>query len=144
VEKKHIIVDLRYQTLSCYENNNEVYFTQVTTGGINEEGKWLTPIGTHTIWRKLLSTHMSAGPAVGNYDIPGIGWTTLFDNNGAAIHSTFWHNYFGTARSHGCVNVQPEDAKWIWRWSEPAVSYYPGEWIATDGKKSTLVEVIAE
>jgi hypothetical protein len=139
---KRILVDLRYQSLSCLENGKEVFYTKVTTGGIGENGKWLTPPGTHTIWRKSMSIHMSAGGAVGNYDIPGIGWTTLFDNNGAAIHSTFWHNYYGTARSHGCVNARPEDAKWIWRWCEPAVSYSPGDWMATDGRKSTLVEVI--
>ncbi len=139
---KRVLVDLRYQTLSCLEDGKEVFYTKVTTGGIGEEGKWLTPPGVHTIWRKSLSTHMSAGAAVGNYDIPGIGWTTLFDNNGAAVHSTFWHNYYGTARSHGCVNARPEDAKWVWRWTEPGVPYFPGDWMAGDGKKSTLVEVI--
>lgn len=143
-ENKHIIVDLRYQTLTCFEGDQEVFFTKVTTGGIGLEGKWLTPIGTHTIWRKLLSTHMSAGPAVGNYDISGVGWTTLFDNNGAAVHSTYWHNYYGTARSHGCVNTQPADAKWIWRWTEPATPYYPGEVVIQGLNKSTKVEVIAE
>ncbi len=142
-ENKHIIVDLRYQTLACYEGSEEVFFTKVTTGGYNyEEEKWVTPIGTHTIWRKMVSTHMSAGPAVGNYDISGVAWTTLFDNHGAAIHSTYWHNYYGTARSHGCVNARPEDAKWVWRWTEPEVAYYPGELIIQGLNKSTTVEVI--
>jgi hypothetical protein len=141
-ENKHVVVNLQYQTLSCYEGNEEVFFARVTTGGIDEDGEWLTPPGTHTIWRKSISTHMSASEAVGNYDISGVPWTTLFDNNGAAIHATFWHNYFGTARSHGCVNTRPEDAKWVWRWTEPEVSYYPGDWMAPDVRKSTLVEVI--
>lgn len=140
-EDKHIVVDLQYQTLTCYEGNNEVFFSKVTTGGIGEEGKWLTPPGTHTIWRKMISTHMSSGPAVGNYDISGVAWTTLFDNNGAAIHSTYWHNYYGTARSHGCVNAPPDAAKWVWRWTEPAVSYYPGELTIQGLDQSTLVEV---
>jgi lipoprotein-anchoring transpeptidase ErfK/SrfK len=141
---KRVLVDLRYQTMTCLEGDDEVFFTQVTTGGIGEEGDWLTPVGAHTIWRKMLSTHMSAGPAVGNYDIAGIAWTTLFDINGAAIHSTFWHNYFGTARSHGCVNARPEDAKWVWRWTEPAVPYSTGEVTIQGLNKSTTVEVIAE
>ena len=143
VEDKFIIVDLNYQTLTCYEGDQEVFFTKVTTGGYNyEEEKWLTPIGKHTIWRKMVSTHMSAGPAVGNYDISGVAWTTLFDNQGAAIHSTYWHNYYGTARSHGCVNAQPEDAKWVWRWTEPAVSYYPGELTIQGINQSTIVDVV--
>ena len=116
----------------------------MTTGGYNyDEEKWLTPIGKHTIWRKMISTHMSAGPAVGNYDISGVAWTTLFDNEGAAIHSTYWHNYYGTARSHGCVNAQPEDAKWIWRWTKPSVSYYPGELTIQGLNQSTMVDVVA-
>ncbi len=141
---KRVLVDLRYQTMTCLEGDDEVYFAQVTTGGIGEEGKWLTPVGVHTIWRKMLSTHMSAGPAVGNYDIAGIAWTTLFDINGAAVHSTFWHNYFGTARSHGCVNAKPEDAKWVWRWTEPPAPYSTGEITIQGLNKSTKVEVIAE
>ena len=139
---KRIVMDIRYQTVSCYEGDEEVYFATVSSGAMGEDGDWLTPVGTHTIWRKMISTHMSAGPAVGNYDIAGIAWTTLFDNEGAAIHSTFWHNYFGTARSHGCVNARPEDAKWIWRWSEPAVPYYPGELTIQGMDQSTKVTVI--
>ena len=143
-EDKRILVDLNYQTLTCFEGDREVFFTKVTTGGyIYEEEKWLTPLGAHTIWRKMVSTHMSAGQAVGNYDIPGVAWTTLFDNNGAAVHATYWHNYYGTARSHGCVNTRPEDAKWIWRWTQPAVSYYPGELTIQGMNKSTIVEVVA-
>jgi len=143
-EDKRIIVDLNYQTLTCFEGDQEVFFTKVTTGGYNyEEEKWLTPLGAHTIWRKMVSTHMSAGEAVGNYDIPGVAWTTLFDNNGAAVHATYWHNYYGTARSHGCVNARPEDAKWVWRWTQPAVPYYPGEVTIQGLNKSTIVEVVA-
>jgi hypothetical protein len=141
-ENKHVVVNLMYQTMACYEGDEEVFFSKVTTGGIGEEGKWLTPLGTHTIWRKMVSTHMSAGPAVGNYDISGVAWTTLFDNNGAAVHSTYWHNNFGTARSHGCVNARPEDAKWVWRWTAPYVDYYPGEKTIQGLNQSTKVEVI--
>jgi len=141
-ENKHVVINLIYQTMACYEGDEEVFFSKVTTGGIGEEGQWLTPLGTHTIWRKMVSTHMSAGPAVGNYDISGVPWTTLFDNNGAAVHSTYWHNNFGTARSHGCVNARPEDAKWVWRWTAPYVDYYPGELTIQGFDQSTKVEVI--
>jgi hypothetical protein len=44
-----------------------------------------------------------------------------------AIHSTFWHNNFGTARSHGCVNVLPDDAKWVFRWTTPEVTLELGD-----------------
>lgn len=139
---KRIVVNLRYQRLICYEGQREVYFCLISSGGyINE--RWTTPVGTHTIWRKMVGTHMSQGGVVGEgFDTPGVGWTTLFDNNGAAIHAAYWHNNFGTARSHGCVNVLPDDAKWIFRWTRPAVQYYPGDIIVQGMDQSTKVQVI--
>ena len=142
-ENKRVLIDLDHQVLTCFEGDQEVFFARVSTGGWNaEDEKWSTPLGVHTTWRKMVSTNMSAGPAVGNYDIPGVGWTLVFDPYGAAIHSTFWHNYYGTMRSHGCINMKPEDAKWVWRWTEPEVSYFPGDWIASGLVKPTQVEVI--
>jgi len=44
-----------------------------------------------------------------------------------AVHSTYWHNDYGVPRSHGCINVHPDDARWIFRWTNPAVEYLPGD-----------------
>ena len=145
VEDKRVEVDLIHQTLSCYEGNNEVFFCRVSTGGKydsegNQSDKWATPVGGHTIWRKLVSVHMTGGTTGGGYDLPGIGWTVLFSGKGMAIHSTFWHNSYGIAKSHGCVNASPEDAKWIFRWTLPVVSPNPGE-VTISGAGSTKVFV---
>ncbi len=132
VEDKRIVVNVTYQTLSCYEGQTEVYFCRVSTGAkFNAAGEavdeWATPLGTFPIWRKLVGVHMSGGSTGGGYDLPGIGWTSLFADNGVAIHSTFWHNNYGVPMSHGCVNARPEDAKWIFRWTSPTVPYDPGD-----------------
>jgi len=145
-EEKRVQVNLTDQTLSCYEGETEVYYCRVSTGGkYDKDGnltdKWATPPGPHTIWRKLVSVHMTGGTTGGGYDLPGIGWTTLFSSNGIAIHSTFWHNSFGIPKSHGCVNAQPDDAKWIFRWTLPNVPYDSGD-ITISGKGSTKVHVI--
>ena len=42
-----------------------------------------------------------------------------FGDNGAAIHGAYWHNNYGTPRSHGCINVTPDAAKWLYRWTAP-------------------------
>jgi lipoprotein-anchoring transpeptidase ErfK/SrfK len=34
-----------------------------------------------------------------------------------AIHGTYWHNNFGMAMSHGCVNMNPTDAGWLYNWA---------------------------
>jgi len=125
VQNKSVRVDLDYQTLSCFEGKNEVYYCDISSGG-KPAGTWITPVGENIIWRKLVSIHMSAS-GTWAFDTPGIGWVTFFDSNGAAVHSTFWHNNFGTAVSHGCVNCRPEDAQFIFRWTNPVVNYYPGE-----------------
>lgn len=143
---KKIVVDLNHQTLSCYEGNNEVYFCRVSSGAKydyqgNPVEEWATPLGPHPIWRKLVSIHMSGGGTGAGWDTPGVAWTSLFVGTGVAIHSTFWHNDFGTPRSHGCVNITPEDAKWVFRWTLPYVPYEPGD-VMVEMPGGTIVEVV--
>jgi len=132
VEDKRVVVDVTYQTLSCYEGKNEVYFARISSGALyNYLGEkvdvWATPTGTFPIWRKLVSLHMSGGTTGGGWDLPGIGWVSLFAGSGVAIHATFWHNNFGEPMSRGCVNARPEDAKWVFRWTLPSVPLDPGD-----------------
>jgi hypothetical protein len=117
--QKKIVADVFYQTLSCYEGNSEVYFCKMASGA----GEFSTPIGTLAVWRKMVSIHMSANTASDSgYDTPAVAWPSFVSGEGVAIHAAFWHNDFGTRRSHGCINLPPEDAKWIFRWTTPYVS----------------------
>ncbi len=134
VENKLIFVDVTptRQYLTCLEDGREVYYCKISSGAKwNTDGQivesWGTPPGVHRTWRKQISTHMTGGTTGGGWDIPGVAWTILFSGTGVAIHSTFWHNDYGTPRSHGCVNVAPTDAQWIFRWSYPYVSVDPGD-----------------
>jgi len=146
IENKYILININQQTLSCFENENEVYFCRVSTGRkLDEFGlpsdDLITPTGTYRIWRKLISLHMSGGGTGAGWDTMAIPWTSLFIGEGMAIHATFWHNDFGTPRSHGCVNTAPEDAKWIFRWTTPVVSYEPGD-VTDTMYKGTEIKVI--
>lgn len=147
VADKRVRINIGQQTLSCYERNSEVYFARISSGALwNSRGErvdaWSTPIGTFPIWRKLVSLHMSGGTTGGGWDLPGVGWVSLFVGSGVAVHSTFWHNNWGEPMSRGCVNATPEDSKWVFRWTQPAVSYDPGD--ATEpwpgGTKIEVVE----
>ncbi|HAF61599.1 MAG TPA: hypothetical protein DCK95_04665 [Anaerolineaceae bacterium] len=146
ITDKNIVVNVNQQTLSCYEGSNEVYFCQVSTGqkfdqyGLRVD-EWATPVGSHWIWRKTISLHMSGGGTGAGWDTMAIPWTSLFAGTGVAIHATFWHNDFGTARSHGCVNASPEDAKWVFRWTTPYVGLDPGDLTPTD-YSGTVVNVV--
>jgi lipoprotein-anchoring transpeptidase ErfK/SrfK len=136
---KKVFVNINYQTLTCKEGDQEVYFCRVSTG--TQEGS--TPLGDHAVWRKLISVRMAANTVASSYDLPGISWTTLFVGDGVAIHGATSHNDFGTVRSHGCVNCKPEDAKWIFRWSQPTVGLDTGE-ITWSDWKSGSTHVIVE
>jgi lipoprotein-anchoring transpeptidase ErfK/SrfK len=148
VENKKIVIDVSRQTISCFENDKEVYYCRVSTGAKydmygNPVEKWSTPIGTYVISRKFISLQMSGGTTGAPYDLPGIGWVSIFATGGVAIHATVWHNDFGTPKSHGCVNTLPDDAKWIFRWSLPQTPYVPGMVdISLSGDKGTTVQVI--
>ncbi len=144
-DNKRIRVNVTYQTLSCYEDQREVYFCRVSSGAKfdafgEHSDKWATPLGGHRTWRKLISHHMSGGVSGSGWDLPGIAYTILFSGGGEAIHSTFWHNDFGTPRSRGCLNVAPQDAKWIFRWSEPYIPYDVGD-LTVSMPGGTVVDV---
>jgi len=123
VENKYVLIDLNRQTLSCYEEDREIYFCRISSGRSGRE----TPVGPYfNISWKLMSVHMSGGTAGAGYDLAGVAWASVFAIDGIAIHGTFWHNNFGERTSAGCVNATPEDAKFIFRWTSPHVPYDPG------------------
>ncbi|MCK7483271.1 MAG: L,D-transpeptidase [Candidatus Moduliflexus flocculans] len=55
------------------------------------------------------------------FDLPGVPWVIYIKENGIALHGTYWHNDYGRPRSHGCINLTPQAAKWLYRWTTPAV-----------------------
>lgn len=124
---KRITANLDNQTLSCFEGNTEVYFCRISSGlRYDADGqlssKLATPVGNLLTHWKIVSINMTAGDNQSGYSTPAVPWSTSISGDGIAIHGAFWHNAFGERRSHGCINVLPEDAKWIFRWTTPYVS----------------------
>jgi lipoprotein-anchoring transpeptidase ErfK/SrfK len=86
---------------------------------------------------------MSGGTNAEGWDLPGIGWTSLFHGEGVSIHATYWHNNFGEPMSHGCVNCSPQDAKWIFRWTQPIVPFDSGDNdVTVTGNPSSRITVV--
>jgi len=148
IENKRVLVNILRQELSAFENDVEVFYCRCSTGAKfdmygNVVDNWATPVGTHKVTRKYISLQMSGGTTGASYDLPGIGWSSIFATGGVAIHSTYWHNDYGVPRSHGCVNVRPDDSKWLFRWLAPHVTYDSGrEDTTVTGDPSTAVRVI--
>lgn len=125
--EKTIALNLDYQTLSCFEGTREVFFCRVSTGLKTFENDYSTPAGTLLTHWKIISKNMTAGDEAAGYSTPAVPWCTFIASGGVAIHGAHWHNAFGEKRSHGCINVSPEDAKWVFRWTLPYVSLMAGE-----------------
>jgi hypothetical protein len=131
--EKTMALNLDYQTLSCFERGREVFFCRVSSGkkyldyNTGEMVDYSTPTGTLLTHWKIISKNMTAGDEAAGYSTPAVPWCTFIATGGIAVHGAHWHNAFGERRSHGCVNVTPEDAKWIFRWTTPHVSLAAGE-----------------
>ncbi len=129
--QRRIEIVLSQQTLTCYEGDTPVFTTPIASG---IPGDTATPKGEFCVLLKQPSRHMSnrpypdmpeeERPAPENmFDLPGVPWNVFFDLKGRAIHGTYWHNDFGVPRSHGCVNVSIQAARWIYRWVHPVAGY---------------------
>lgn len=146
LEHKRIEVSISGQTLRAFEYEKLVFETKVATG-VETVGKPSngiptdTPFGAFRINRKMPVRHMGNGNLVSNltnYELPGVPWVCFFVSTGVALHGAYWHDNFGRRMSHGCVNMQPEDAKWVYRWTLPEGS--SKDWyVESPGTKITVV-----
>jgi lipoprotein-anchoring transpeptidase ErfK/SrfK len=111
--EKWIDVDLFEQTLAAYEGDRMVYATLVSSGLRG----WDTPVGLNRVWLKVAAGKMSGAEGRPDYyfleDVP---WTMYF-NGDVALHAAYWHDGFGYRHSHGCVNLAPSDAQWLFQWA---------------------------
>ncbi|RLC66519.1 MAG: hypothetical protein DRI48_04475 [Chloroflexi bacterium] len=140
--EKRIEVDIEKQRLTCYEGER-VAFTTLVSSGL--PGATATPTGDMAVLLKQPSRHMCNHPYPGGppplgdlFDLPGIPWNLFFDLSGTAIHGTYWHNDFGIRRSHGCLNVSQENARWIYRWAYP-IGGFEDDFIQSDHQVGTPI-----
>jgi hypothetical protein len=136
-EKKHIEINLVRQLLVAYEWDSPVYMARVATGQKNYE----SPTGWYRTFHKRPTYHMTGGAdEFSVFDLPGVPWDSYITDTGVAIHGTYWHNDFGHPHSHGCINMAPKDAKWVFRWTLPSVP--TGERVLLDPGEGTRVLIV--
>jgi hypothetical protein len=117
---KKLVVSIQSQIVTAYEWDRPVFMAQVSTGDELANPKWATPRGNYEVYYKRPSRHMMEGDITSlGYDLPGVPWVSYFQEDGYALHGVYWHNDFGNPRSHGCINLSPQNARWIYRWTLP-------------------------
>ena len=138
-EQKRVEVRLKDQLLLAFERDQQVFATRVSTGGRLRSGTYTTPEGEYLTYHKRPTRHMARGDlASSGFDLPGVPWVTYIKENGTSFHGTYWHNDYGRPRSHGCINMTPQAAKWLFRWTTPSV---PPEKEMIYGHVGTRVEI---
>lgn len=139
-EDKLLKVDLLSQMMWAYEGEEMVFMARISSGIRMEEGGFATPKGHYRTIRKRPCRHManSANAFGSGFDLPGVPWVSYFTSDGVAFHGAYWHNDFGNPHSHGCINMAPQDAKWVYRWTMPTV---PADQYFFSGKDGTRVIV---
>jgi len=145
--ERWIDVDLTHQVLVGYEWRQPRYVTLVSTGRTktpSPELNYRTPKGLHRIRGKHLTATMDDDePGEPPYSLEDVPYVMYF-RGAYAFHSAFWHDRFGRPRSHGCVNLAPLDAKWLYNWAGPdlpetwhggsATEENPGTWVYVHGE----------
>lgn len=127
--QKWIDVSILKQSLVAYEGTKPVYVTLVSTGadGLGDPKKTHSTIqGVFRIHTKHVSTTMDGDDVGDEFDLRDVPFVQYF-TEGYALHAAYWHDDFGLPRSHGCVNLAPRDAAWLFEWTTPEV---PKEWHA--------------
>jgi len=116
-----IEVNLAEQTLAVYAHNELVYATLIASG----LDPFFTKPGLFQIENKLESTPMSGAFTEDRSDyyyLEDVPWTMYYDH-ARALHGAYWRTAFGFPQSHGCVNLAPADAHWLYDWAEV------GDWV---------------
>jgi hypothetical protein len=126
--RKWIDISINQQTLVAYVGTKPVYATLVSTGrgGLGDpETAQATIRGTFMIHTKHVTSTMDGeDDKSDSFNLLDVPFVQYF-HKGFALHGTYWHDEFGKIRSHGCVNLAPIDAAWLFEWTDPAV---PPDW----------------
>jgi lipoprotein-anchoring transpeptidase ErfK/SrfK len=143
-KERWIDVDLSSQTLVAYVGTRPVYATLVSSGRESDDpaNDHRTPVGEWRIREKHVTTTMDGdGTAAGDlpYSIEDVPYA-MYYHRSYALHAAFWHQNFGVRMSHGCVNLAPLDAKYLFFFSTPhARTGWHGAWPNTEEKGSRVV-----
>ena len=108
IEDHWIDIDLSEQMLRAYDGT-ELMASFLVSTGINI---YPTETGQYHIYVKFPTYTMTGR----DYFLPDVPYS-MFYSGDFSIHGTYWHHNFGTPMSHGCVNMDTNDAEWLYNWS---------------------------
>ena len=130
--EKWIEVNVTTQQVTAWEGDVPVMSFIASTGLPGTP----TALGEFEIYWKLESTLMTGA----DYYLPEVPYTMYF-YGGYALHGTYWHNNFGRPMSHGCVNLETDNAQKLFEWADPVIPPGQTQVVASANNPGTLVVV---
>ena len=111
---KRIDIDLSEQRLRYYNGDLLINDILISSG----LPRTPTPIGIFAIQvKRPIVNYRGLNSNGTTYNYPNTKWNLQFLPH-YYIHGAYWHNAFGTPRSHGCVNVAYKDMEALYNWAD--------------------------
>jgi hypothetical protein len=143
-DERWIDVDLSSQTLVAFVGQKPVFATLISSGKESKDKAkdHRTPTGEWRIREKHVTTTMDGdGSAAGDlpYSIEDVPYV-MYYHRAYALHAAFWHGNYGVQMSHGCVNLAPLDAKWLYFFAGPETrAAFHGVWSRPEAPGTRVV-----
>lgn len=138
VNQRWIDIDVESRTLALMQGDEPRYVTLTAPGkgGLRSTRPGRFAIADKSVWWDMDSRPGAAEP----YHVEAVPWTMHYAPR-YAIHAAYWHWGVGHPASHGCVNLAPRDARWLFEHIAPAL---PAGWHtveATEADPGTPVRI---
>jgi hypothetical protein len=127
-----IDISIGKQHLVLYKGLTPIFITLVSTGvdgAMDPEKTRSTPRGLFRIHSKHVTSRMRGDEKPPQkegdkpdprYRVDDVPYVQFF-HAGYALHGAYWHDAFGQPKSHGCINLSPRDALWLFQHTTPNV-----------------------
>ena len=109
---RFIYANLNAQTLSVFDKCSLVFATLISSG----KNSWTFEGRFAILYKVEYSSITRPAGSTSEYYIEGVPYFMTYSGN-FGFHGAYWHDAFGSAASHGCINLAPADAKWLYDWA---------------------------
>ncbi len=111
---RFVYVNLAEQTLTVYDGCKLVFATLISSG---ENALWTFPGRFAILYKVDYTTLQPPEGSTSTYYIEGVPYFMTYYGN-LGFHGAYWQDAFGAPSSHGCINMSPADATWLFKWAQ--------------------------
>jgi lipoprotein-anchoring transpeptidase ErfK/SrfK len=110
---RFVYANIVEQTLEVYENCKLVFATLISSG---QDPRWTFPGWFAILYKVDFTTLLPLAGSTSTYYLEGVPYFMTYAGNWG-FHGAYWHDSFGSPASHGCINLSPADASWLYTWA---------------------------